>query len=60
VFGGILVGLQQGVQIVDNLGDHFGILGAEIDLEGVDRDLSVIDVLGVKDFTHRRDCTRVR
>jgi len=32
VFGGILVELQQGVEVVDDLGDRFGILGAEIDL----------------------------
>ena len=41
MFGGILVELQQGVEVVDDLGDRFGILGAEIDIEGFDRNLGL-------------------
>ena len=41
VFGGILVKLQQGVEVVDDLGDRFGILGAKINLEGFDRNLGL-------------------
>lgn len=39
MFDRILVELQQGVEVVDDLGDDLGVLGAEVDLEGFDRDL---------------------
>jgi hypothetical protein len=44
--GRILV-LQQHVGVVDDLGDGFGVFGAVVDLEGLDRDLGLVDVLGV-------------
>ena len=49
VLGGVFVELQQHVGVVDDLGDSFGVLGAVGDLEGLDGDLSLIDVLGVID-----------
>jgi len=58
VLGGIAVEFQQGVQIVGDLGDRLGIFGAEVDLEGFDRDLGFVDILGVVDLFER--CQRRR
>jgi hypothetical protein len=50
VLGRIFVELQQHVGVVDDLGDRLGILRAVVDLEGFDRDLGLVDVLGVVDL----------
>jgi len=39
------------------LGDRFGVFGAVVDLERFDRELGFVDILGVVDLLHRRDCT---
>jgi hypothetical protein len=49
MLGRIAVELQQHVEVVDDLGDRLGILRAEVDLEGFNRDLRLVDVLGVVD-----------
>ena len=49
VLGRVSVELQQHVEVVDDLGDRFGIFGAVVDLECLDRDLCLVDVLGVVD-----------
>jgi len=54
VLGRILVELQQDIGVIDDLGDRFGVLSAEVDLEGFDRDLGLVDVLGVVDLSERR------
>jgi hypothetical protein len=59
VLGGIAVDLQQHVGVVDDLGDRFGVLGATVDLEGLDRDLGLVDVLSVVDVPDRRQRGRV-
>ena len=41
MFGRILVELQQGVEVVDDLGDRLGKLGAEVDFEGFDCELAL-------------------
>jgi len=46
--------LQQRVQIVGDLGDRLGVLRTEVDLERLDRDLGLVDVLGVVDVLDRR------
>ena len=51
--GGVVVELQQYVEVVGDLGDRLGVLGAVVDLEGLDRDLGLVDVLGVVDFLER-------
>jgi hypothetical protein len=45
VLGGIVVKLQQGVEVIDDLDDRLRKLGPEVDLEGPDRRLSLVDVL---------------
>jgi hypothetical protein len=60
MLGGIAVELQQGVEVVDDLGDRLGVLGAEVDFEGFDGDLGLVDVLSVVDFLHGCDRGRVR
>jgi hypothetical protein len=60
VLGRVHVELQQGVQVVDDLGDHFGVLRPEVDLERLNRDLSLVDILGVVDVPHRCQRSRVR
>ena len=55
----IPVELQQHVGVIDDLGDCFGMLGAVIDLERLDRDLSLVDVFGVVDLPQRRKCAWV-
>lgn len=60
MFGRVVVELQQGVQIVGDLGDRFRILGPEVDLEGFDRELGLVDILGVVDLLDRRQRRRVR
>ena len=57
VLGRVAVELQEHIGVVDDLGDRFGVLGAIVDLEGLDRDLSLSDVLGVVDVL---DCRRRR
>ncbi len=59
MFGRIFVELQQGVEVVGDLGDRFGVLGAEADLERLDRDLGFVDILGVVDVFDRRQGRRV-
>ena len=54
MLGRILVELQQGVEVVGDLGDRFGVLGTEVGLERLDRDLGLVDVLGVVDVLDRR------
>jgi hypothetical protein len=49
MLGRVLVELQQHVGVVDDLGHRLGVLGAVVDLEGLDRDLSLVDILGVID-----------
>jgi hypothetical protein len=60
VLGGISVELQQPVEVVGDLGDRLGILGAIVEFQGLDCDLGLVDILGVIDLPHRRDRTRVR
>ena len=57
VLGRVPVELQEHVGVVDDLGDRLGVLRAVIYLEGLDRDLGLVDVLGVVDFPHRRGRT---
>ena len=57
MLGGIAVELQQGVEVVDDLGDRLGVLGAEVDFEGFDGDLGLVDILGVVDVPDRRQRT---
>ena len=59
VLGRIPVELQQHVEVVGDLRDGLGVLGAVVDLERLDRDLGVVDVLGVVDLLHRLDRPRV-
>jgi hypothetical protein len=54
VLGRVFVELQEHIGIIDDLGDRLGILGAVLDLERLDRDLSPIDVLGVVDVLDGR------
>jgi hypothetical protein len=54
VLGRVFVQFQQHVGVVDDLGDRLGVLGAVVDLEGLDCDLSAVDVLGVVDLLDRR------
>jgi hypothetical protein len=44
VLGRVAVELQQRIEIVDDLGHRFGVLGAAVDFEGLDRDLGVVEV----------------
>jgi hypothetical protein len=60
VLGGIAVELQQCVDVVGDLGDRFGVFGTEVDLEGLDRHLGLVDVLGVVDLLQRCQCRPVR
>jgi hypothetical protein len=39
MLGGVSVVLRQHVEVVDDLGDRLGVLGAVVELEGFDRDL---------------------
>ena len=41
----VLVELQEHVSVIDDLGERFGELGAEVDFEGLDRDSGVVEVL---------------
>ena len=59
MLGRILVELQQHVGVVDDLGDRLRIFGAVVDFEGLDRELGLVDVLGVVDFPDRRQRTRM-
>jgi hypothetical protein len=60
VLGGVLVELQDDVGVVDDLGDRFGVFGAVVDLERLDRQLGFVDILGVVDLFHRCQCARVQ
>ncbi len=60
VLGRVAVELQQHIEVVDDLGYGLGVLGAEVDFECFDRDLGVIDVLGVVDVLKRGERGRVR
>src|ERR1700757_2720646 len=44
MLGRVLVELQQHVGVVDDLGHRLGVLGAVVDLEGLDRDLGLVDI----------------
>jgi hypothetical protein len=61
VLGRILVELQQhaGVVVVDDLGDSLGVLGAVIDLKGLDRELRLVDVPGVVDVLDGGQCAQM-
>ena len=59
MLGGILVELEEHVGVVDDLGDRLGVLGAVVDLEGLDRELCLVDVFGVVDLPHRRQSARM-
>src|SRR5215208_4532904 len=50
MFGRVAVELEQHISVLDDLGDRLGVLGAVVDLEGFDRDLRLVDVLGVVDL----------
>ena len=54
VLGGIAVELQQRIKVAGDLGDRLGVLDAEVDLEGLDRELVLGDVFGVADVLDRR------
>jgi hypothetical protein len=60
VLGGVFVELQEHIGAARDLGDRFGILGAVVSLEGLDRDLRVVDILGVVDVLDRRQGAGVR
>jgi hypothetical protein len=55
MLGGIPEELQEHVGVVDDLGDRLGILGAVVDLERLDRQLGLVDILGVVNLLHRRN-----
>jgi hypothetical protein len=55
VLGRILVELPQHVGVFDDLGHRLRVLGAVVNLEGLDRDLGLVDILGVIDLPHRRE-----
>src|SRR5512135_115024 len=57
MLGRILVELQQHVGVVDDLGDRLRIFGAVVYFEGLDRELGLVDVLGVVDLPYRRQRT---
>ena len=57
VLGRVLVELQEHIGIIDDLGDRLGIQGAVIDLERFDRDLGLVDVLGIVDVLDRSQST---
>ncbi|BCI81946.1 hypothetical protein MTY66_35710 [Mycolicibacterium sp. TY66] len=57
---GVVVELQQDIEVVDDLGDHFRVLRAEGNREGLDRDLSFVDVFGVVDVLDGRQRGRMR
>ena len=59
MLGRVLVELQQGVEVVDDIGDRLGILRAEVDLESLDGDLGLVDALGVVDVLDRRQRRRM-
>jgi|tagenome__1003787_1003787.scaffolds.fasta_scaffold19019008_2 hypothetical protein len=59
MLGRVLVELQEHLGVIDDLGDRLRVLGAVIDLEGLDRDLGAVDVLGIVDLPHRRQGTRM-
>jgi hypothetical protein len=44
VLGGILVEFQEHVCVARDLGDRLGVFRAVVDLEGLDRDLGLVDV----------------
>jgi hypothetical protein len=48
--GRVLVELQENVGVVNDLGDRLRILGAVVDLERLDRQLGLVDILGVLDL----------
>lgn len=60
MFGRVLVELQQGVEVVGDLGDGLGVFCPEVDLEGLDRDLGPFDILGVVNVLDRRQRGRMR
>lgn len=60
MLGRVSVELEQGVEVVGDLGDRFGVLGAVVDLERLDRHLRLVDILGVVDVLDRRQRCRVR
>ena len=53
MLGGVFVELQQGVEVVGDLGDRLGVLGAVVELEGLGRDLGLVNVVGVVDVLER-------
>ncbi len=54
VLGRVFVELQEHIGVIDDLGDRLGVLGAVVDLECLDGDLSLGDVLDVVDILDRR------
>src|SRR5690625_4513793 len=59
VLGRVAVELQEHVEVVGDLGDRLGVLGAVVELERFDRDLGVVEVLGVVDLLERSEERRV-
>jgi hypothetical protein len=60
MLGRILVELQQHVGVAGDLRDRLGVLRAVVELERLDRDLRLVDILGVVDVAERRQRTGVR
>ena len=60
MLGGEVVELEQHVQVVDDLRDGLGELGAVVDGERLRRDPGQVAVLGVVDVLHRPHRRRVR
>src|SRR6478609_3110021 len=59
VLGRVVVELQQHVQVVDDLRDGLGELGAVVDSERLRGDPGVLAVLGFEDLLHRPGRRRV-
>ena len=57
VLGRVLVELQQDIEVIDDLGDRLGVLGPEVDLESLDRELSLVDARQIP-TPERRDLVR--
>lgn len=59
MLGGIPVELQQRIEVVGDLGDRLGVLGAVVEFKGLGRDLGPVYVLSVVDILERGRRARV-
>jgi hypothetical protein len=52
--GGVSVEFEQHIEVVDDFGNRVRVIGAVVGFERLDRDLGLVDILGVVDLVERR------